>query len=334
MRRLLYSITLVVIAVIALIPFPGCSDQPTGSTPNDTTKTAADVTLAPPRTGEGFQVVLDAFAVPAGSETQRTLYVKLPNTDEIFVTWIEFEFNDGSRDVKIFKSDIVDVPDHIEDSFDPVDHTKWDLVAITKKSDFIWKLHPDAPVPMKAHQQLAIQVHYTNTTAQPAPTGRGKVIVNFFTVAKKNFSSSMGAIYSSNQSISIPPHTSVTYAKVMPPLPLQVNTLLISGQFHSAGVSFVMGHWGGTKLIDTIYTSNKWDKPAMDVYDCGYQFTANDTLAFVATFENHTDQTITYGPRFIGQEHAEFVLFFMPAPYDRKTIYDFSDGILMSTHPL
>jgi hypothetical protein len=332
MRRLLYGITLIAVAAFALVPFPGCTEQPTDSTPIDSTR--KDVTLAPPRAGEGFQVVLDTFDVPAGSETQRIMYVKLPNTEEIFVTWVEFMYNDGSRDVKIFKSDIVDVPDHVEETFDPVDHTKWDLVAITQKSNFLWKLHPDAPVPMKAHQQLAIQVHYANTTAQPTPTGRGKVIINFFTVPKKDFSSSMGALYSSNRSISIPPRTSATFCKVMPVLPLKVNTLMVSGHFQSTGVKMVMGRWGGTQLIDTLYTSIRWDKPAMDIYECGYEFKPGDTLAFVTTFENHTDQTITYGPRFMGQEQAEFFFFFMPAPDDRKTIYDFGDGVLMHSHPL
>jgi hypothetical protein len=144
----------------------------------------------------------------------------------------------------------------------------------------------------------------------------------------------MGVLYSSNRSISIPPHTSATFCKVMPVIPAKVNTLMVSGHFQSTGVKMVMGHWGGTKLIDTVYTSLKWDKPAMDVYECGFEVNQNDTLAFVTTFENHTDQTITYGPRFIGQEQAEFVLFFMPAPADRKTIYDLGDGQLMESHPL
>lgn len=307
----------------------GCSDSTTNPTdPN------ADVTLAAPPAGEGLQVVIGPFDIPAGQEVQRNYYQKLPNDSDIYVTKIEIKYNTGSHHLNIFKNDSLLVADHMEESFNAIDFATWDMVAASQKGDLTWSLPPGVAIKLTARQQMNFQTHYVNAATQGTPTGRGKVIVNFWTTDKKNVTSIVGALFSNNRILKIPPHTSQTYGKVVKALGTDVNLLLMTGHFHSRGKAFTVGHWDGTKLTDTIYHSGNWDEPPVTHFSPVYTLAANDSLAYITTFENRTNAEIKFGGHVEIEEHANLFTFYYPAPPNGKAVYDFTGGFLMESHPL
>jgi hypothetical protein len=305
----------------------GCSDEPT--TPTDPN---ADVTLAAPPAGQGLQVVVGPFEVPSGEEVQKNYYQKLPNDEDIYVTKIEFKFNTGSHHLNIFKSDSVLVEDHVENSFSALQFESWDMVAASQKGSFTWTLPPGVAIKLKAHQQMDFQTHYVNAGTQATPNGRGKAIVNFWTTDKANVTNVVGAVFSNNKTVVIPAHTAATFCKVVKPFDHDVNLLLMTGHFHSRGKQFIVGHWNGTKLTDTIYQSTAWDEPPILQFPQPLAIKAGDSLAYITTYENRTDKEIKFGPHVEIEEHANLFTFYYPGPASGKAVYDFLGGMLMESH--
>lgn len=314
-------------AAIACTSWGCSSDDP--AAPGDST---ADVTLAPPPAGQGFQVAIGPFDAPAGEEVQKNYYQKLPITEDVYVTKIEFKFNTGSHHMNIFKSDSINVPDHVENTFNAIAWESWDMVAASQKGDFTWTLPAGVAIKLNAAQQMIFQTHYVNAGTQKTPNGRGKVMVNFWTTDKKNVTSVVGAVFSNNRVVKIPPFTSATYCKVIPPFKQDVKMLLMTGHFHSRGKTFTVGHWDGTKLIDTIYQSPNWDEPPILQFPTPLTIKAGDSLAYITTFENKTEDEIKFGPHVEYEEHANLFAFYYPGPADGKAIYDFVGGVLMESH--
>jgi hypothetical protein len=322
------SSLVVTLALGTLLTF-GCSDSTTnpGTTNND-------VTLTPPPAGQGIQVVVGPFEIAAGQEVQRNYYQKLPNDSDIYVTKVEFKFNRGSHHMNIFKSDSVIVPDHMEETYDPVDFAAWDMVAASQQDSLSWELPPGVAIKLSAHQQVDFQTHYVNATTQGTPSGRGKVIVNFWTTDKKNVTALVGAVFSNNKAIKIPPHTSATFCKVVKNLGMDMNLLLMTGHFHSRGKTFTVGHWDGTRLTDTIYRSANWADPPVTQFKPSYLLRATDSLAYITTYENHTNTEIKFGGHVEIEEHSNLFTFYYPAPGNGKATYDFLGGYMLESHPI
>lgn len=318
-----------VIAVAAIMCMNwGCSEEPAAPGSGN------DVTLDPPPAGEGFQVVIGPFSAPVGEEVQKNYFQKLPNDEEIYVTKIEFRFNSGSHHFNIFKSDDLDVADHVEDTFNALAWESWDMVAASQKGDFTWTLPPGVAVKFNPRQQMIFQTHYVNAATQKTPTNRGKAIVNFWTTKKENVTSLVGATFSNNKTIAIPAFSSATFCKVVQPLDHDVNLLLMTGHFHSRGKTFTVGHWDGTKLTDTIYHSGNWDDPPILQFGTPLTIRAGDSIAYFTTYENRTEDVIKFGPHVEYEEHANLFTFYYPGLSNGKAVYDFNGGFLVETHRL
>lgn len=316
-----------ILALGTMLTF-GCSDPTTTTTePTNIPK------LDPPPAGQGFQVTLGPFDVPAGTEIQRNYYQKLPNDADIYVTKIEFKYSVGSHHLILYKTDS-NIVDHVEETFDLVNFEKLDMVAASQRRDFTWTLPPGVAIKLKAHQQMDFQTHYVNAATQGTPGNKGTVLINFWTTDKANVTAEVGTIFSSNKQIHIPPHTSATWCKVIKPQTHDINILLLTGHYHSRGKTFTIGHWDGVKLTDTIYRSADWDEPPITHYNPGYLLRAGDSIAFVSTYENRTNLDLKFGAHFETQEHANVFQFYYPQAADGKAVYDFEGGILMEQHPI
>ncbi len=305
----------------------GCSSEPTA--PDDS---SADVTLAPPPAGEGLQIVIGPFDAPSSQEVQKNYYQKLPITEDIYVTKIEFRFNQGSHHMNIFKSDSINVPDHVENTFNAIAWESWDMVAASQKGDFTWTLPQGVAIKLNAQQQMIFQTHYVNAGTQKTPSGRGKVMINFWTIDKSEVTTLVGAVFSNNKTINIPPFTSATYCKVVTPFEHDVKLLLMTGHFHSRGKTFTVGHWDGTKLTDTIYHSGNWSEPPILQFPTPLTIKAGDSIAYITTYENRTEDEIKFGPHVEYEEHANLFTFYYPGPANGKAIYDFNGGMLLESH--
>jgi hypothetical protein len=294
---------------------------PQQETPKDGTD--GNVSLPPPQ--RGVQLVIGPFEVPAGKEIQRNYYLKLPSDVDVDVTKVEFAYNKGSHHVNIFKSDVDDVPDHMEETFDAVVWEDWDMIAASQKDSLSWEMPPGVGIHLKARQQLAIQVHYVNAATQKTPTGIGKVFVNFHTAAPGEVKEHVGAYFANNRLVAIPPRQGAVFTKLIRPFPNDIKILAMTGHFHSRGKNFIVNIWDEAQRApgEEIYRNQEWDEPPFQIFNPPLLFAKGKRLIYITEFFNDTDIVIRFGPHVETEEHANLFMFYYPGPPDGKAVYDF-----------
>jgi len=282
----------------------------------------------------GFQIVIGPFDVPAGQETQKNFYVKFPSDQDVYVNKVEFDYNPGSHHLNIFKSDNLDVPDHIEDTFNAIQWEAWDLVTASQREKLAWTMPPGVAFHLKPHQQMDFQVHYVNATTQKTPGGQGKATITFHIIDQKNVTALVGAVFANNKKVALSPRTEATFSKVVKPFSTDVNILWMTGHFHSQGKSFKVNRWDGTQIGSEVYNSGSWDEPPVQFYDPPLTIKAGESFIYTTSYVNTSDQTIKFGPHVETEEHSNLFIFYYPAPGDGKAVYDFDGGELVESKPL
>src|SRR5260370_19814851 len=89
-------------------------------------------------------------------------YLKTPNADDVEIDRITVNFPLGSHHVHVYRSDIAEPTDHVEDCTAGIDWTRWSLLVGVQSKPLDWSLSDGVTVPLKAHQQLLVQVHWLN----------------------------------------------------------------------------------------------------------------------------------------------------------------------------
>jgi hypothetical protein len=326
---------LAAVFVTGMALLPGCKESvPTNPDPVGDPN---DVSEKVPPADQGFQVVLGPFDAGSQTEFQRNFYLKLPNDSDAYIKFVQVESNDGCRYLDIFRSD-VDVADHTEDSYAPLDFNQWDLIASAVKPKQVWNLAPGAGFHIKAHQQVNFRMGFVDPGPGSKNGKRGKIIINFWyykPVSKLVYK--IGSLYADNPAVKIPPHTSATFCKPFKPFTDSIQVMFMQGRYHSRGTKFLFGTWKNGKLDNILYgmdSSDSWLNPRVSEPACGVSIAGYDSVAIVTTYENHTDTEIKYGSHTATEEQAGFYMFFNPMPANGKAIYDFSDGYMIESHPI
>ncbi len=294
--------------------------------------TIGDVQLTPPPAGQGVQISVAPFTIKPGEEIQRNYFTTLPSDSDIYINKVEFAYNEGSHHCNIFRTDsLTKVDGTFEETFKAVEYTKWNMFAASQKENFVWQLPSGIAIKLKKKQQIMIQTHYVNGGSQLSPNGRGKVLVNFWTIPKSQVTNEVGLIFASNTLINIPPHDSLRVQKRVVKIPYPINILAMTGHFHSRGKNFWAEH-EQLAVNKEIYRNTTWNEPPIKIYnqspypETGYQLPANHNIVYYTSYFNSSNDTIKMGPHVINEEHSNLFLFYWPAPADGRTIYDIDQG--------
>jgi hypothetical protein len=334
MRLLITRTMLAALFVTGMALLPGCKES---VDPASTNQYPNDVSEKVPPEGQGFLIVLGPFDAGSQTEFQRNFYQKLPNDSDAYIKFVQVESNDGCQYMDIFRSD-VDVPDHTEDSWAPLDLNQWDLIASALRPKQVWSLTPGAGFHIKPHQQVNFRLGFVDPGAGSKNGKRGKVIINFWYLKPASqVVYKIGALYADNPAVKIPPHTSATFCKPFKPFNDSVQVMLMQGRYHSRGKKFLFGTWKNGKMDNVLYgmdSTISWKAPTVTEAACGLVIGRDDSLAIITTYENPTDKEITFGTQTESQEQAGFYMFFNPAPVNGKAVYDLGEGYLMESHQL
>lgn len=300
--------------------------QPAGAPPSP-----ALADLAPPPAGEGVQLTVGPFVVPPGEEVQNNFYLKLPSDQDVMVERIQIAYPPGSHHCNLFKSDTLDVPDHVDNTFDAM-YPKWDMFANSQTGSLDWKLPAGVAMKLKARQQLLIQSHYVNTLTQATPADQGQVKVNFWYAKPESVQHTLGMIFAVNPSLHIAPHSTYVAQKSVSlsdqGFNRDVQIVAMTGHMHSRGKTFEVNRWVGRDPDvrgELLYKSEAWQDPPMKFYDTPIPWRKNERLIYTGTFVNQTDIFIGFGAGNVDtKEHSNLFLYFYPGPEDGQCIYDVS----------
>ena len=174
----------------------GCADtHASNPVPVDPT------TLPPPAQGEGFQLKVDSFDVPAGVEEQDCYFFKvgdlatangLPVGQPVNLHRVQTVQKEGSHHMNIFRVRTIVNLDPTKgtvrgtngagECFKSPNWADWPLVANTQqKGDIDWTYPDGVANVMQPDEWLMLQTHYVNATTQKVPDAKGAVSVNFYT---------------------------------------------------------------------------------------------------------------------------------------------------------
>ena len=263
----------------------GCADtHASNPVPVDPT------TLPPPAQGEGFQLKVDSFDVPAGVEEQDCYFFKvgdlatangLPVGQPVNLHRVQTVQKEGSHHMNIFRVRTIVNLDPTKgtvrgtngagECFKSPNWADWPLVANTQqKGDIDWTYPDGVANVMQPDEWLMLQTHYVNATTQKVPDAKGAVSVNFYTVPKEQVKYELGTVFATKQSIRIcsknPTPTFEGSCQIKSAEPVTI--IGANGHFHGRGKQFDIYTWDGTSTTtppesSRFYQSVQWDDPPM-----------------------------------------------------------------------
>ncbi len=321
MRRWVVNLGLAALAA-------GCHGGPTGS-----------VLLEPPPAGQGFQLDVPEFSVPAGTEVQNCYFFAVPGAagQDVWVNHFTLAANDGTHHMSVFRvktivglggqpGDVVSSTNGVGPCFVSSNWADWPLVANTQSSGSTdWTLPDGVGQKFSGGDLLMVQIHYVNATTQKTPAG-GRGDVNFYTTTSAP-AMEMGTIFATNQNIRVCPGDNDKTFETHCRTPMAGATIIAAnGHFHSRGVEFTMNvvdSQGNDMLPAPFYTSTSWDDPPM-ARDLAIPIPDGGGVSWTCSFSadasscgNPDDSCcFTFGGKVESQEHCNAFIYYYPKMQD------------------
>jgi len=258
-----------VLFVAGMAAMSGCGGDPT--------------LIAAPPTGQGFQLSVPNFDVPAGTDTQRCFFFAVPGTpdQEVWVNKYEIAQPAGSHHMNLFRVNTIknlsgNPGDSVIDGqcFVSSNWSDWPLVVNSQSPDVTsWTLPDTVGAKFHGGELLMLQTHFVNATTQKTPKP-AHVRVNLWTMAQPA-ANELGTVFATNQNIEVcPGDQDRTFAKScqFPASSGPIHVVAANGHFHSRGTLFEMFSMDSAGSEGPkFYTSDVWNDPPMIRSDATHQ---------------------------------------------------------------
>jgi hypothetical protein len=245
--------------------------------------------LAAPPSGQGVQLKIAPFAVPANTEIQSCYFFQvsaleaaagLPTDQPIEVHRVEAVQTAGSHHMNLFR--VAGAATMLDPTmgtvtgvngqgqcFNSANWANWPLIANTQAAgDQDWSYPDGVANELDPTDWLMLQSHYVNAATQQTPGG-GQVAVNLWTIPKEQVTAQLGTLFATDQNIRIcqsnPTPTFSQGCQIHSTTPVTI--IGANGHFHSRGKEFDMYLWDGTSTTTPtsapFYKSDDWSEPPM-----------------------------------------------------------------------
>jgi len=241
------------------------------------------------------------------SEIQECHVFKLDNADPVEIDRITVQFAAGSHHVHIYRSDTPE-PDGVADCWQGIDWLRWHLVLGVQTEQIDWKLPSGLTVPLDAHQQLLVQVHWLNTTDAPID---GKIDISMHTTM--NSDAHVGVMFGINKQTAMQPHEHKVLRQWCA-MPDGAQVLAMMGHYHGLGQAFTVNvRAQDAPPGDQIYDALDDQTFRFKLFDPAYSLPSGDGLEFECDFFNSRDWPITWSSDTKTGEHCNMVAYYYPA---------------------
>ncbi len=287
MKKLVSRLLGIAIAGFATLAGSACgSGSPsTSSGPSDPSQ------MNPPPSGQGVQILTDAFTVPPGNELQICYFFKVSDllrqagmdpTQPIDVHRVQIVQKPGSHHMNLFRvrtifglnpeNGVVQTGKNGAGAcFVSSNWSDWPLIANTQaEGDQDWSYPDGVANQLEPTETLMLQTHYVNAATQQTQQGVGQVGINLWSIAPSDVKYQMGTIFATNQNIRIcesdPTPKYSASCQFGGNQPVQI--IGANGHFHSRGREFDIYSWDGKSTTqpsdsDRFYQSLSWAEPPM-----------------------------------------------------------------------
>ena len=305
--------------------------------------------LAPPPSGQGFQLGTPTFAVAPGSEVQNCYFFEVPSDGELFVDRVTLAQEPGSHHFNVFRVNTVkNLGVGAKDGtiveggecWKSGNWSDWALVINSQQSEagnnvIDWKLPEGVAHKFKAHELLMLQSHYVNATTQTTP-GAGRALVNFWKADPAKVTAELGTVFTTNQNIKIcPGDVDKTFTATCKFARSDLTIVGANGHFHSRGTKFTISTWDAVSgaASEPFYTSTQWDDPPF-VRDAHIALGPNGGVSYSCAFtapptacanpdggvpdggKPGDECCYTFGPHVDQNEHCNAFIYYYPKQAD------------------
>jgi hypothetical protein len=288
----IFAITLLISACEKAI------DYNTADIPNDFAP------LAKPATGEGYQMHIPAFPIPANFEREWFMRVPLGNTEDIYVTSFEAKMRNGTHHLIAYAFEDENAPNLpkigvMRDQNNPngtlnfrsnMVNMRYGFGAPTAESKFSF---PDGyAIKVKAGASFDMNSHYFNKTEKMR---FGEVYVNFYTTPKEKVKKVLTDLFWSNyDAITLAPNSEkVMTQKYSFEKKTRIHQL--TSHTHKRGTRYEIRINGGARDGEVVYVSEDWEHPPVINYTQPFILNKGEGLTSVVTFKNDSSRTIGDG---------------------------------------
>jgi Copper type II ascorbate-dependent monooxygenase, C-terminal domain len=259
--------------------------------------------LAAPKTGEGFQIHLPPFPIPANFEREFFCRMPLNNPEEFLATGFEAKMRPGSHHMLLYNFEDPNDPlipkiGVIRDQNMPNGNLNPFSVLTTEfplfqalSAEFRFDLPPGYAFKVPKNASFDMNPHYFNKTDE---TRFGEVYANIYQKPDVAVDHLCDVLYSQPEELSIKPKattevvTDYKYEK-------ETHFVTITSHYHKRGKKFKVNIIGGPRDGEEIYYSEDYEHPLWKTFQPELILQPGEGLRTTATYVNETDRTIPFG---------------------------------------
>lgn len=269
-------------------------------------KTPSSATFTPldaPKTGEGFQMKLEEFDVPANFE--RELFVRKPlgNSQTVYVNKVAIKMRPGSHHFILygFKNNS-NLP--AMNSVRDLRNSDGTLNLITfaqmqnhifnfggSEANYEYTFPEGTAVELPANYTFDMNSHYFNKGTKIV---KGEVYTNLYTIPKEKVKNVVKIIDFGNTNLTIPPNKKTVISKNFT-FNTNVKIVSLTSHTHKLGEKFEILIYGGARNGEVVYTTTDWEHPDKINFSTPISLKKGEGLTSRITYNNITNKTVTFG---------------------------------------
>lgn len=281
------------LAAVALFCSAACGDDPVLGRPSQTL------------TGqETYQTLkLDSLVIPPGQEQTMCQDFVNPFGEEVWLSGIDSTMTKHSHHLLVFSGTMFkNKPLASCNTFEagtPIYGTQIPEDKLAYPSGIAFKL--------KANEGIRIQAHYLNSEDTFLPVN---VNVKLTRIPRELVKQRAGVLLLSANNINLAPHSDGSVSADCS-LGTNVNVITAAGHMHSRGT-----HFKADVGDKTVYESTNWDNARTTVIDPAVSANSGTKVTFGCSFENKSDQSMSFGLSARDNEMCVLYMQFYPLPFD------------------
>ncbi|MED6314910.1 MAG: hypothetical protein VX704_07735 [Verrucomicrobiota bacterium] len=266
--------------------------------------------LAKPESG--IQLHVGPFEVPANFEREFFMYKNFNNPNPVYVNRYQIEMRSGSHHFIGYLLDSSSplfslarrlfVPNKIRDlhlpdgSDDPLVLASMafhEFFAGTQTPRMDYKFPEGVALKLPAQTGLDLNTHYVNRTEE---SSIGEVYMNLHTIDKSAVKHEAKIINMNNTDIELPPNQETTVTADFRATET-MNIFQLFSHSHEKTIEFRVEIAGGKRDGELLYISYDWEHPPVMKFDPPLVVRRGEKIRLKTTYNNWTDETVTFGLR-------------------------------------
>ncbi len=260
--------------------------------------------LAAPLAGQGYQIHVPTFPIPARYEREIFVRMEVGNEEEIFVNQFEVLCRPGTHHFIAYGYKNENDPSHpaivvMRDQNLPDGRANFSLTMGSgamycgaQEPRFVLQLPPGVAMKIPARSTVDINSHYFNVSDE---TQFGEVYFNMRTIPADSVRETLVINDVNNEDELFLPRgeaTMIEHTKIF-----RKSTLIrqMFSHMHKRGYRFEVYRSGGANDGELLYVSNDYQHPPYQFFEPPLEFQGGTGLRTKVYYNNETDRDITYG---------------------------------------